>query len=66
MFAQPARYLLICLDFATTAREKYFEEYFGQCLSEKLQKLTKGTKRPRITFESVMRTYPKLKEYLFS
>jgi len=56
MFAQPARYLLICLEFVTTAREKYFEQYFGQCLSEKLQKLARG----------IMRTYPKLKEYLFS
>lgn len=42
MLAQQARNLLVCLGFVTTTWENYFEEYFGQCLPEKLYKLAKG------------------------
>lgn len=65
MFARWARHLLICLGFVITTRGKYFEQYFGQCLPEKLYKLARRTERPEITFNSIIGIYPKLKEYLF-
>lgn len=64
MFAQWARLLLVCLGFVSTTRRRYFEQCFGQCLPEKLYKLAR-TERPEITFNSIIRIYPKLKEYLF-